>query len=92
MKTSTIATAIALASVLGGMSIAPVLARDNDDRGGRADNGRHQGWDKDRRGDRRVYRDPYYYSQPVYVPPPVYYRPQPSPGISLFFPLDFRGR
>jgi hypothetical protein len=37
-----------------------------------------------------VYRSPYYYSQPVYVPPPVYYEPQPSPGISLFFPFDFR--
>jgi hypothetical protein len=24
------------------------------------------------------------------VPPPVYYRPQQSPGISLFFPLDLR--
>jgi hypothetical protein len=28
--------------------------------------------------------------QPVYAPPPVYYTPQPSPGISFFFPLDFR--
>jgi hypothetical protein len=37
-----------------------------------------------------VYQDPYRYSQPVYAPPPVYYEPRPSPGISLFFPLDIR--
>lgn len=34
------------------------------------------------------YPAPYGYAQPVYVPPPVYYPPLPSPGISLFFPLN----
>ncbi len=33
---------------------------------------------------------PYMYAQPVYVPPPVYYPPMPSPGISLFFPIEMR--
>jgi hypothetical protein len=37
-----------------------------------------------------VYQHPYHYSQPVYAPPPVYYAPQQSPGISFFFPLDYR--
>ena len=39
---------------------------------------------------RPYYPQPYLYAQPVYVPPPVYYAPRPSPGISLFFPLDLR--
>lgn len=32
-----------------------------------------------------VYHDPY-----VYAPPPVAYLPEPTPGISLVFPLQFR--
>jgi len=32
-----------------------------------------------------VYNDPY-----VYAPPPVAYVPEPTPGISLVFPLQFR--
>ncbi len=40
---------------------------------------------------RGEYQRGYGYAQPVYVPEPVYYDvPPPSPGISLFFPLDFR--
>jgi len=58
-----------------------------------------KGWHKgqDRRDYRPEYRPQYrpeyrqpYYSEPVYVPPPAYYYPQQSPGISFFFPLDFR--
>lgn len=95
--------ALALASVLGVTSIAPALAKDNDDR---HDNGLHKGQQRserdhqDKRDERNDYRDrrvpynysapAYYYSEPVYAPPPVYYAPQPSPGISLFFPLDIR--
>jgi hypothetical protein len=41
-------------------------------------------------GYQQGYPQPYGYAQPVYVPPPVYYPPQQSPGISLFFPLNFR--
>lgn len=86
-----IVMALAVASVMGGMAITPALG-DNDGRQMHRDNGRHNGeWrgDRDRREYRPVYRQPYY-SQPVYVPPPVYYAPQQSPGISFFFPLDFR--
>ena len=86
--------ALAVASVMGGMAITPALAKDNHDRQGHRDNGRHNG-----RGDRHEYRPVYqppsyysYYSQPVYAPPPVYYAPQQSPGISIFLPLNIHRR
>jgi hypothetical protein len=90
--------ALALVSVMGGLTVTKALSKDDDDRRGHADKGWHKGesrGDRDGRGDWRpvyqpVYREPYYYSQPVYVPPPVYYPPHQSPGISLFFPLDLR--
>ena len=92
---SKIVTALAVASVMGAMAVTPALA---DNRKGHQDQGLHKGQFK---GDRArpvyqpVYRPVYqpsyyYYSQPVYAPPPVYYEPQPSAGISLFFPLDIR--
>lgn len=93
-----IVMAVAFASVMGSMCMTPALGRD-DDRGrheGRDDRDRHG--DRDWHGDRGrydyrpEYRHPYRYAQPVYVPPPVYYPPPPSPGISLFFPLDIRIR
>jgi hypothetical protein len=87
-----IAMAFALASVMGSICMAPALGRD-DDRGrhdARDDRDRHD--DRGQRDYRPVYRHPYHYAQPVYVPPPVYYPPPPSPGISLFFPLDIRIR
>jgi hypothetical protein len=97
-----IALALAVASAVGGFSIAPAFG-DNDGRKENRDNGARNG---DRHGDRNLrergpayrpgYRPrnphPYYYSAPVYAPPAVYYPPQPSPGISLFFPLDVRIR
>lgn len=83
-----IVTALAIASLMGGMAMTPVHG---------ADKGWHKGqWKGDRSEPvyiyeyRPVYREPYYYSQPVYAPPPVYYYPQPSPGINFFFPLDIR--
>ena len=91
--TSKIVIALAVASVVGVMSMTPALGRDNDDRQGYRDNGWHKGdrhVDRYRRGYRPVYRHPYSYAQPVYAPPPAYYAPQQSPGISLFFPLDIR--
>jgi hypothetical protein len=95
-----IVLALALVSVMGGMSMSPALSKDDDDRRGHADKGWHKGeWRGDRdewRDVRPVYRpvyvEPYYYSRPVYVPPPVYYPPQQSPGINLFFPLEIRIR
>jgi hypothetical protein len=89
-----IVMALTLASVMGGISVSPALARDNDDR--RDERARHE---RDHRHghtyyySQPVYREhPYYYSQPVYTPPPVYYAPQQSPGISLFLPLDIHHR
>ena len=86
--------ALALAAVLGAVSITPALSKGNDKH---HDNGWHKGEQRSERSDyyyreRRdaAYYQPYYYSAPVYAPPPVYYAPQPSPGISLFFPLDVR--
>jgi hypothetical protein len=94
--------ALAVASVMGGMAMTPALAEDNDNRQGHQDQGLHKGQsngDRDRRDEYRREPQPvyqpvyqpsyYYYSQPVYAPPPVYYEPQASPGISLFFPLNF---
>lgn len=91
--------ALALVSVTGGVFVTQALSKDGDkDHRGHADKGWHKGEvrrDYDRRDEwqpayRPVYREPYYYSRPVYVPAPVYYPPPPSPGISLFFPLDLR--
>ncbi|HLX79908.1 MAG TPA: hypothetical protein VKS43_04925 [Burkholderiales bacterium] len=88
--------AIAVISIMGGMTIAPALSKDGDDAHGHADQGWHKGETRGNRDDRRQpahrpeYRDPHYYSRPVYVPPAVYYPPPASPGISLFFPLDLR--
>lgn len=90
------AMVLALASLIGGLSISStVAAGDNGyDRGDRrhGDHNQQRGWHGDRgdHGYRPEYRHPYNYEQPVYVPPPVYYEPRQSPGISLFFPLDFR--
>ena len=90
-----IVTALALVSVMGSMSMTPALSKDDGDRRGHADKGWHKGeWRGDRRYEGRpVYWEPYVYAQPVYVPPPVYYYPPPpSPGVSLFFPLNIRIR
>ena len=91
---SKIVMALAVASVMGGMAITPALG---DNRKGHQDQGLHKGQLKNARARsvyqpvyRPVYQEPYRYSEPVYAPPPVYYEPQPSPGISLFFPLDIR--
>jgi len=92
------ALALTLVSVMAGLSL-PAFG---DERDGRRDNGfrngeRHGDHNFDRgRGERGYgygrYQHPYRYSAPVYAPAPVYYPPQPSPGFSLFFPLDVRIR
>jgi hypothetical protein len=65
--------------MIGGISIAPAFAK-NDNRG--------RGHQEQRRHEPRGG----YYRQPVYAPPPVVYTPQPyqSPGISLVFPIHIR--
>ncbi len=98
--------ALAFASPISGLSISSALAEQNDrynnysqdashsDHNQRASHNDH--YQNESRNHRRFRREPpperrpYYYAQPVYVPPPVYYEPQQSPGISLFFPLDFQ--
>jgi hypothetical protein len=94
-KIGKIAMAIALASAMGGLAMTPAFGDDHDNRGRDArERGRND--ERDRHADhyrhdyRRVYHHPYYYAQPVYAPPPVYYAPPPSPGISLFFPINIR--
>jgi hypothetical protein len=78
--------AFALASLLGSMAMAPASADGyHGHRGGYSHGYRHGGYG------RRDWRGGAYY-QPydVYAPPPVYYPPQPSPGVSLFFPIRIR--
>jgi len=90
---SKIVIALALASVMGGIAVTPAHSKGNDDRKGYQGKGGKKGeqrGDRDRREYRPGYLQPNYYSQPVYAPPPVYYAPQPSPGISLFLPLNIR--
>lgn len=47
-----------------------------------------------RRGDRYYdeYGQYYYYgyAPPLYAPPPIYFGPPPSPGVSIFLPLNLR--
>jgi hypothetical protein len=89
--------ALVFASVIGGISAGPALAK-NDNRGQGPpqrgyydDRGRHdnRGWYYDNRG-RRVYRSRgYYHPGPAYGPPPVFAVPVPPPGISIFLPFPF---
>jgi hypothetical protein len=89
-----IAMALTLVSIVGSLAMTSVFGRDNDDRRDHRDNGRHNAERHDRNWREPAYRPvyPHHYSAPVYVPAPVYYPPRPSPGISLFFPLDVRIR
>ena len=85
--------ALIFASVIGGISAGPALAKNDkrgqgpQQRGYYDDRGRHdnRGW-YDNRG-RRVYRPyGYYHPRPAYGPPPAFFVPVPSPGIEIFFP------
>lgn len=88
--------ALFVITAFAALAAVPTQA-DNGGRHGRghehrhSDGGRREWRDEDRSFSvRPAYPQPYVYAQPVYVPPPVYYAPRPSPGISLFFPLDLR--
>ena len=88
-------TAFVFAAVISGLLISTVFADGNHGHGQAGHNGRHgnygnHGRNHYRHNDHRDYRDGYGYAQPVYAPAPVYYEPPPSPGISLFFPIDIR--
>ena len=87
---------IVFASMIGGIYIAPAFGRDGDDRRGYNTQGRYQQgrYEHGQYGyvhGRRVYQPrTYYHPQAVYGPPPVEYYPEPSPGISLVFPIVIR--
>jgi len=75
------ALGLALAVIMVGMSLTPVLARD--------DHRDHRHY----RHVRPYRRGPGYYPPPGYYapPPPVVYTPPPAPpGITFVFPLRFR--
>ena len=86
--------ALAVAAALGAMAPAFADHHDRGDHGDRGDRGDRGGHDRGhwRHGyDRRDWRgNGYYEPAEVYAPPPVYYPPEPSPGISLFFPVHIR--
>ncbi len=84
-----IAMCLALAVIMVGMAVTPVLARDGDWNRGRDRNYRH---DRPYRHDRYYRPGPGYYPPPrYYAPPPpvVYAPPPPPPGITFVFPLRF---
>ena len=98
---SSIVMAIVFASAIGGITTAPAFGQGYNDRRGYNTQGQYtQGRYQQGRYEygryvyvhgRRVYQPrTYYYPQPVYVPPPVVYYPEPSPGISLVFPIIIR--
>lgn len=92
--------ASALLLMIGGMAMSPAFAdhgRGHGDHGDRGDRGGYdRGYDRGhghwRHGyDRHDWRGgPAYEPYPVYAPAPVYYPPEPSAGVSLFFPIHIR--
>ena len=82
-----IVMALVVASMIGGISIAPAFAKDDNRGRGHGERGRHEP-----RGRARGHEPRGYYQEPVYAPPPVVYAPEPyqSPGISLVFPIHIR--
>ena len=80
---------VALALTIGGLSPLPLLAHESERHGWGWHNhwGEHDHRDYDRN---RHHKRRYHYAQPVYAPPLVYFEPRQSPGISIFFPLEFR--
>jgi len=82
---------IVFASMIGGVYIAPAFGKDGGNRRGYKTQGRYEHGQYVYMHGRRVYQPrTYYYPQPVYAPPPVVYYPEPSPGISLVFPIVIR--
>lgn len=95
MKTSTagkILVALAVTTMVGGLSIGTALGEDNGRRQAQENRGGHERDRHDNQRDRyddRGWRDSrgWHAYRPFYAPPPVVYAPAPSPGISFFFPL-----
>lgn len=84
---------LALAVVMVGMSVTPVLARDDDRDHGRDNRPRRDNhYRHERHYGHGEYNRPGYYPEPGYYepPPPVAYTPPPPPpGITFVFPLRF---
>jgi hypothetical protein len=91
----------ALASLVAGTAMSPASAdgrHGHEGRGGGYGGGRGDGYGRGYSRDnwhsgygRSDWRGGAYYEPyAVYAPPPVYYPPQPSPGVSLFFPIQIR--
>ena len=79
--------AFAFAALLGAGLLAPQSAQADpryDHHDNRGYNNHHDRYRHDDRGYRRGWGRP----DVVYAPPPVVYRPEPSPGISLFLPIE----
>jgi len=75
--------AVTLAAMMGGLSVAPARADDNDHR-----NDQHRAQPAQRRPVRSYRHDEPQY---VYAPPPVYYAPpERRPAIDLVFPIEIR--
>ena len=87
-----IVMAIVFVSMIGGVYIAPAFGKNGKDKQGHyQQQGRYEHGQYVYVHGRRVYQPrPYYHPQPVYAPPPVVYYPEPSPGISLVFPIIIR--
>jgi hypothetical protein len=82
----TVTMALLAAAVFAACASVPALADNDhghDNRGDRDSRGHDRDHDHDR-------RSAHYQRYPVYAPPPAYYRREPSPGISLVFPIDIR--
>jgi len=88
--------ALAVASLLVGVSMGPALSGDNDRRHGQQvrDQRAHRSYQRAHRSYRRAHMPYGYYPAPpvIYAPPPVVHVPPPSPGISLFFDFPIRIR
>ncbi len=83
----------ATAALMGLFAVASLLplAAQADDHGRGHDRDHDRGHGRyEHREYRRDYRRDWRQPDVVYAPPPVVYRPDPSPGISLFFPIDIR--
>ena len=91
-----IVLALAVASVMVGVSMGPALSEDNQRRDRQQERNQrvHQPSHRGHQPARREYQPYDYYAPPavIYAPPPVVYVPPPSPGISLFFGLPFGHR
>ncbi|MDF3887281.1 hypothetical protein [Cupriavidus basilensis] len=90
---------------IGSRSATPACGEDKHDHPAQQQRGQNHGYQLppsheelrgDSHGDQRYdhrggygYNDQQHYGY-IYAPPPVAYMPQPSPGITLVFPLQFR--